>query len=879
MSESSKKPKNKSRAGRFFLGLGAVVLLAALALAAWYFLDRRSSFDYLPAKFRAYVQVPSLRRVYEEWIDLKAADAVLTSMKFEDLRKGLIEFRGTQASQSPFIRSLIDVRADVMLLGDGSVLAVLDLGPRSLVSRLAPAAGPLLSVKNLSFTKKAKLSYFEYQIGDKSIYASPAGNLLVISTSAKALAEAFALKGGPESFQARADSATLKSLSRSGRGLRFLADSGSLLSIPLSWFKQGREIFGVLAFPREGLADIDLSNSEATLDVDLSVESALPQMAEVLSGARSRSTVRDIIPASTSFMVGVNLPSLESLYDLAGALEPDLKKNLESASAASKLALGMDLKELIFSWAGGEAGLMHVGSQAKPVVYVAIRDEKRRAKVFEKLFASPLLSPEPVELDGSPMTRVVFPWYVQAAFDAAKVSIDAPYLAAAGGFLLLSQDPEALAAALASIRDGDLLKNSTTALDGWNEAGLLYSFFDSSERPFFLAGHDPVSAALAQYGQASLQAIPVKGGLEVRLDALPSASDRPVPLVGFPIKLGAEIESLAIARFPGASSPRIVASGPSGLFIVDPSLPGKPVRAQGSGAIAVPPSGKAFWTLENSGEACLRDSSGAAKPPFPRELKGLAPMPPLAIGSGLLVSSKDDGGLELIDESGESAPWGPRLEDPVLSRPVVSAGNVAFATKGFDAKLYLCGIDGKEVLGWPREAGGISFGSPAIGSGADRPVIAYLSQAGELSMRDLGGEMLDGFPVKLEGTFYASPVFVRSSGEQLAACLGSEGRVTVTDVRGGERSAFQAPESSGKDARLAAFDADGDGFDEIFIYGSGGIVSGFALDGTPLTGFPQPGNLALAFADMNNDGAIDMVSASRDGTVYAVTVKPRGGNR
>jgi hypothetical protein len=879
MDELKQKPKRKSRIGRFFLILGIALLVAALALAAWYFLDRRSSFDYLPGKFRAYVQVPSLRRVYEEWIDLKAADAVLSSAGLEALRKGLVDFRGTQASQSAFIRSLIDVRADIMLLGDGSVLAVLDLGPRSLLSRLAPAAGPLLSIKNLSFTKKSNLSYFEYQIGGRSIYASPAGNLLILSTSPQALVDAFARKGGPDSFQARTDSALLKSLARSGQGLRFLADSGSLLGAPLSAFSQGKALLAAMSFPREGLADIELSNREAKLDIALSVESSLPELAQVISGRRSRSMVREILPSSTTFMVGINLPSLESLYLLAGALEPDLKKKLESASSASKLALGMSLEELVFSWSGGEAGIMQLDSSAKPVIYVSVRDEKKRAKVFEKLFASPLVSAESLEMDGSAMTRVVFPWYVKAAFDVAKIDIEAPYLAQSSGFLLLSQDPEALSACLGSIREGALLKSSTQALDGWDEAGLLYSFFDSNDRPFFLSGRDPVSAVLAQYGQGSLQAVPVKDGIEIHLHALPSASDRPVPLAGFPAKLNADIESFAIVRFPGRPSPRIVASGPKGAFIIDPSLPAKPNRLEGSSAIAAPSSGKFFWAQADSGKVYLYDSAGVIQNPFPREFKDAASMPPLALPAGLLLYSKDENGLMLVGESGEAKAWGPALEDPVLSRPVLSGGNLAFATKGFDSRLYLCGLDGKELLGWPQEAGGISFGSPALSSGPDRPLLAYLSQAGDLSLRDMTGDMAENFPVKLEGTFYASPLFVKSSSERLIACLNEDSRVSVTDAQGAERSSFLAPENAGKDARLAAYDVDRDGFDELFVYGSGGLVSGFALDGSPLPGFPLPGNLAVGFADMDNDGAIDLVSASRDGSVYAFTVKQRGGNQ
>jgi hypothetical protein len=56
-------------------------------------------------------------------------------------------------------------------------------------------------------------------------------------------------------------------------------------------------------------------------------------------------------------------------------------------------------------------------------------------------------------------------------------------------------------------------------------------------------------------------------------------------------------------------------------------------------------------------------------------------------------------------------------------------------------------------------------------------------------------------------------------------------------------------------------------------------VSGFALDGSPLPGFPLPGDAALGFADLDNDGSTDLVSASRDGTVYAFSLGKNGGMR
>jgi hypothetical protein len=757
------------------------------------------------------------------------------------------------------------------------MLAVLDLGPRSMLTRLVPFLGPLVSVKNLSFTKRDSFSYFEYRVGSRTFYACPAGNLLVASTSERALAGSLALKGGSGSFAARADATLLKSLSSSGQGLRFLADSRSLLSVPLSFFKQGKPLLEAMSFPRECVADIGLSNQEARLDLDLSVQSALPELRRILSDKRPRSRLDDILPAQARFMVGFNLPDIESLFDLAGALDPGLKKTLDSASQASKLALGLDLQEFLYSWAGGEAGLIQMPSSGKPVVYLSIRNEKKRAAAFKKAFSSPLLAPQEAEYSGSVLTRIAFPWFMKAIFQMTKLEFDSPYLCAQGEYLFISQDPQGLSDCLKAMREGDLASSEKALWQGWDAQGLAYSYFDSQEKPFFLSGKDPVSAALAQYGKGFIQVIPSPRGLDLSLRTLPGDSAKPVSLAGFPYDLGYDISSYMLVRFADRANPLILASGHGGASIVDPAMPEKRIDIDSGGELAFAPGSKAFWILGPGGELDLRDSSGKAVSPFPVKLPGLEAPSAAALPAGLLFYSKEGNRLLLAGLDGGVSDWGPELEDPVLARIARSGKYLAFATKGFDSKLYLCDLGGNVMAGWPQEAGGIAYGSPAVSGGMDDPRIAFITQAGELRVWDLSGSLLPGFPATPGGVYYCSPAFLREGSSDILASVNSDGTVNLTAMDGSSRGSFAASSHREKSTSLSALDIDGDGSDELFLSGSGGMVSAFRLDGSAVPGFPLPGNLDIGLADIDNDGKIDFTSASRDGSVYAVAISRNQG--
>jgi len=66
----------------------------------------------------------------------------------------------------------------------------------------------------------------------------------------------------------------------------------------------------------------------------------------------------------------------------------------------------------------------------------------------------------------------------------------------------------------------------------------------------------------------------------------------------------------------------------------------------------------------------------------------------------------------------------------------------------------------------------------------------------------------------------------------------------------------------GREARILARDINGDGVDELFLYGDGDWIRAYDQLLQPLEGFPVQGHWKPDFQDMNRDGVLDMVTGT-----------------
>ncbi|GEM_PF-5889586 len=171
--------------------------------------------------------------------------------------------------------------------------------------------------------------------------------------------------------------------------------------------------------------------------------------------------------------------------------------------------------------------------------------------------------------------------------------------------------------------------------------------------------------------------------------------------------------------------------------------------------------------------------------------------------------------------------------DPYPGKEVIIASE--------DKNIYAFHADGTPVDGWPIEIGGTVITSPAAGDldgdGYDEVVVLpYASFSGNLKVIKGDGTMLDGWPRYIPGGSWAAPTL---------------------------------------------YDIDGDGHLEVFIHSNRGKIYAFRWNGQPFLAdtdgvfYDLPeysgGFSEIAIADINNDGAPEVVTGDKDQGIIALT--------
>ena len=86
---------------RTVLGILAAVVLGVLVLVGIWLVRREDPAAFLPDRYVAFLQCPSLRMVYDQWLNLEAADVVLARPDLAPYHRALSDLRGLSLTGSP----------------------------------------------------------------------------------------------------------------------------------------------------------------------------------------------------------------------------------------------------------------------------------------------------------------------------------------------------------------------------------------------------------------------------------------------------------------------------------------------------------------------------------------------------------------------------------------------------------------------------------------------------------------------------------------------------------------------------------------------------------------------------------------------------------
>jgi hypothetical protein len=892
---------------RTFLVIVILIVLGAGFLVVRWLVTREDPAAFLPDRYVAYFQVPSIRAIYDEWLNLEAADVVLSRPDLAQYRSVVSDARGLALTDSPVFRALLDVRADIMLLQNQKLLAVVDLGWRGILTPLARLVGPMLSVKGFSFLNDAGVPMYRYTSGATTIHVALVDNLAIVSLDADVVKQALDRHASNTGLAAKASRELLDRLKlRSSRAVRIMVDTQSISRDLLSGSEIGGRVLQSLELPEQGMLDVELRQDRLTMGAELPISVSLPELEDTLRASPSPIGVLRYAPSSCSLLSVSNLAPLSDLYNVAAALEgKDVKDIYDKADAGAKAVVGAGIEELLFSWIGREMGAFMVRTSPDPVFFARIRDRSAYERAIKKITSSAVAGMESsLVIDGVRLNRLSIPWYMTMILDVLGVDIPEPYFFSRGDYFFLCLDAQNLASTAKAADTGDNLASGS--LYGKLSEGipsdasfLIWYDMDRAE-PFFIKGTGLLSDILRLYGRgiAAVRATPTSLRLAVTGARSEQLGARLLP--GFPVtpEQGGASGVLAF-RFPDYAAPRLawirngsilVLADAGGAAIAEASLEPDSVLVPEPQSGGAPGTISAIWAVSATGTVWRFGPKLESGPAFPIATGISSPMPPAVLGGRLALFSKAESLLLYIDPEGERSVSAQKLDAPLYSAPDYYKGRIAFYPKSFDSRVHVTDLAGAEAPGWPVSASGISFCSPRIVALGQSFAVAFLTQAGSLYAWDPSGQALPSFPIAIPGVYYATPEPISADGgpvqgqgrpEAGAAMdghapalvlLSEDGELSMADLDGRVLRQVNVPDVNGKAARIKIGDVNDDGRQEILLYGSGAFIAGYDASFRPLPGFPVKGVSRPQLMDLNRDGAMDLVTAGMDGKIYAYTM-------
>ncbi len=868
---------------RILLALLSVVVLAGLFLVGRWLIRREDPTAFIPDSYTAYLQVPSIRGIYDTWLNLEAADLVLSRPELAAYRRAVADVRGLALTKSPLLRTLLDVHADVLLLKDGKLLAVLDLGWRGIASPLARIVGPVLNVRGFSFVNDAGTPLYTYTTGGTTIHAAFVENVAILSLDAGVVKDALERRATGTGLAMRASRDLLDRIRlRRSDAIRVLVDTAGLSTSLLAGTPVGDRVLGAVKIPGQSMVDVTMSDTSLHLGARLPLEVSMPELGKTLATAPAPLGVLRFVPSSAYLLTVSSLAPLKGLYQLAADFQgKDVQDVFARADAGARSVLGMGIDQLLFSWVGAELGAFMLPTSTDPVFFARISSQESFQRALTALAGSAVAGADSsLVIDGSRIDRLTIPWYVGLILDVLGANVPQPYFVTRGDYLFASLDATNLSAVMkaadtgSNIAAGSLYASVSRGIP--SDSTFLVWYDITRTEPFFIKGAGMFADILRLYtsGMAAVRATPTE--LQVSLSAARVASGGARLAAGFPLSpekgVGQDLLAFRFADYRAArlawlKAPNLLVladagGAPIAQAQLDPDTRLVPEPAA-DGAVA------ALWAVSPAGTVWRFGPALVPQAPFPLASGIASTMPPVMVGASLALFSRTDAGIVLIGPDGSRRLLAQHLDAPLLAAPDIVGGRMAFYPKSFDAHVHLTDLDGTEEPGWPVAASGISFCSPRIVATGDSLDVFFLTQAGALDGWDATGAPLPSFPLSLPGVYYANPEVVSVDGKSCLAILAQDGTLSLVGTDGSVLRQVKVPDVDGKTARIFIGDVKHDGGNEMLLYGSGAFIAGYDTALRPLPGFPLKGVTRPQLVDLDQDGMQELVTAGIDGKIYA----------
>jgi uncharacterized lipoprotein YmbA len=270
-----------------------------------------------------------------------------------------------------------------------------------------------------------------------------------------------------------------------------------------------------------------------------------------------------------------------------------------------------------------------------------------------------------------------------------------------------------------------------------------------------------------------------------------------------------------------------------------------------------------------------REAGGKIAAPAIQVNVGGAPVVVFAAGDRLTAFRADGGTPAGFPVTLSAAP-----DEAAMGAPAAAdmdgdgKAEIAVVTSAGRVFLWSAGV----VKGWPvslgaRARAGVSFGDV---DGDGRPELLVGDARGRLHAFKKSGAEVRGFPVALGSPVTSAPTLGVLPGGRAVAVGCEDGKVHVLDaLKLRERSGFPLVTHFAVTGAPVFADLDDDGVLDLIVASQDFNVYAVTAQGEALPGFPVAAGYRIyegpAVADLASDGKLDVIFAAADGSVHAVS--------
>lgn len=862
--------------------LTIVVILVSipLLLAGISFFGRIPAESLFPDEYMAYADIPNPVRAASRIMKHRGMDSLLADPVLSPVAPTVAFLQETGLLDNPLVHLALNNPLTGALYQDGTVLLCYDTGFLSALTRFSPLLVSRMKIPELYYVQAGTHSRFEFRQNDTTaFYAGFHHNVLVLSNNRTLFESIFDNPEISDGEPVKDD----KVFESDSHDMAVLVNSHSFMSTFAPDDPEIRSVLDTLDMPRLAEAAISIETDKIDIRVSIPLSSSTKEIQQILSNKSPVPSILEFLPLTTQYATMISAGNLEELIDLARAVQGrSFQSMLDTAESSSKMLTGLPLADLLYSWTDGEFAVFGLEGRPNPVFAVQVSDEQKRRSVFSKLTSSfALTQDDSVVLEGMRIPSIRIPSFLLSILSIWDISVPSQYYLVENNVLYFSQSPENLLDTVRSIRNNtslirqDVWRQLASGTDDRTSVALFYSLDRSI--PFFLRGNSDLQRILKLYGRGLGRIQFQEDTTILSLSILSGEPTGILPVPGYPADIGSKVGNrVTVLEFTKKADKRIILTlGESTVLALDPRTGKRYTLTEDSAVWTLQdpslkpekPEDPALWVITARGRVSLVNGNLEPVSGFPVSTGARLSSEPAAYNEHLYLPDQDTS-LYVVSRTGEievlSMPFSEVLRSPPVFYSMDDTTFMGAYPKGFFAELWLTSDSGTPLAGWPASVSGIAFGSPVLFENQKELSIAFITQAGDLTIFTERGSLKPGYPITLPGVFYTQPVFC---GEYLWS-LSAGGRLYRISMDGSV-SSIEIPDFTAENAVVQAYDTTGDGAAEIFVTGDANALYGFTADLEPLEDFPLPAWGTPWFGDINGDGTINCFAIGMDNRLYA----------